>query len=120
MKRFAAMVTIVVLVLAMSAGTAFANVCPGGTCDGRMMVCAPASSTACPMGGGAVMTHSGCSHSDDTGARDVVSPQTGLEFGVVSAPLAVVPPLAGPSGLASLLPMRDARGAPHLTTVSRT
>jgi hypothetical protein len=119
LKRFAAIVTIVVVVLAMSAGTAFANVCAGGTCTGNAMICPQIGTTACPMADGAAMAHSACGHPVDRGARDLVSGQTNTEHAVVSTPLAVLPASVAPSDVASALPAPDARGAPHLTTVIR-
>lgn len=119
MKRFAAIVTIVVVVLAMSAGTAFASVCAGGTCDRQLMVCPDTGSMACPMNAGATMAHSECGHPIDRGARDVVSAQTATDHAVVSTPLAVVPAGFSVGSLAPLALAADARGAPHLTTVIR-
>lgn len=119
MKRFAAIVTVVVVVLAMSAGTAFANVCVGGSCDGSMALCSAGASAVCPMGGGFAIARPGCDHGLDKGAREAVFAQTGTDRVVgVLAPLAAVPdPVTVSAALAS--PAADARGAPHLTIVIR-
>jgi hypothetical protein len=118
LKRFAAIVTIVVVVLAMSAGTAFANVCASGACDGRMTVCSETASTACPMDGGvATVGHTSCEHTTDRTTGDVASGQT-AEHAVASAPL-TLPAVAASGGPASVSPATDARGAPHLTAVIR-
>ncbi len=119
MKRFAAIVTIAVVVLAMSAGTAFASVCVGSAC-GRSMVCSLATTAACPMENGALMSHSSCDHQPGSGIRDVVAPQPqGSEYAlVVVTPGPVLAPLAL-SGVSSALLAPDARGAPHLTSVIR-
>jgi hypothetical protein len=119
LKRFAAIVTIVVVVLAMSAGTAFASVCVGMTCSTQAMVCSESASTSCPMENGAAMAHASCGHQLDRGARDAVSGQVGPEYAVVGTPIAVLPADTVVRGLASMLPASDARGAPHLTTVIR-
>jgi hypothetical protein len=118
LKRFAAIVTIAVVVLALSAGTAFASVCAGGSC-GEAMVCPPSTSTACPMETGQVMTHSSCDHQADQGARDSVNPQVSHESAVVSTVLAVVPTTPILRGIVAAMAAPDARGAPHLTAVIR-
>ena len=119
MKRFAAIVTIALVILAMSAGTAFAGVCVGSTCSTTTMVCPESGTVSCPMGNGAVMAHSSCSHPMDRGARDLVSGQTAPEHAVVSTPLAALPASFAIGALAPVSSVPDARGAPHLTAVIR-
>jgi hypothetical protein len=122
MKRFVAIVTTAVLVLAMSAGSAFAYSCVGGACCGMPAAapsCAPAASAACPMDGGVVMQHSACVRSDTgqpLGATSVQSPHDVAAVCVtaVQAPCARVLGALPASAFA-----RDARGAPHLTSVLR-
>lgn len=118
MKRFAAIVTIVVVVLAMSAGTAFASVCAGGTCASITMVCSEAGTASCPMGV-TQMLHSSCAHPMDRGSHDGVASTQTVDQAVVSSFFAQ--PAAGPV-LRALVPASaavDARGAPHLTSVIR-
>jgi len=118
LKRFAAIVTIAVVVLAMTAGPAMASVCAGSQC-GEAMVCDQAYTPQCPMQNGAVMSHGDCGHSADRSAAATVSNQAGPDFGLVGAPLpgALVPPTAA-LGM-SAFALADARGAPHLTSVIR-
>lgn len=119
MKRFAAIVTIVFVVLTMSVGTAFASVCAGSSCD-KAMVCPESTSVACPMESGQAMSHSSCDHPADHGARDSVTVQPGHDNAVVSVSVAVVPTPPVLCGFVAAAAAPDARGAPHLTTVSRT
>jgi hypothetical protein len=119
LKRFAAIVTIVVVVLAMSVGTAFASVCAGGSCSSTAMLCPDAGTMACPMNNGAPMAHSDCGQPMDHSAQSAVSGQPVPQIVVASAPLAVVPGDVTLGGVASSLPATDARGAPHLSTVIR-
>ena len=118
MKRFAAIVTIAVVVLAMTAGPAMASVCAGSQC-GEAMVCDQAYTPQCPRQNGAVMAHGDCGHSADRTVTGVVSNQAGPDFGLVGAPLpgALVPPTAA-LGVGAF-PLADARGAPHLTSILR-
>jgi len=118
LRRFVSVITIAVVVLAITAGPAFASVCAGSVC-GTVMVCAPATSDACPMESGSPMAHSLCTHQADHGSRDVVSVQPAPDSAVAVVPVngavifAVRPLGAGTFALA------DARGAPHLTSVIR-
>lgn len=121
MKRFAAIVTIAVVLLTMSVGTAFASVCAAASssCDDVAMVCPVSTSAACPMDSGQAMRHSPCGHSADKIARDSVAPQAGHQDAVVSIALAVVPTPPAPCGFIAASAAPDARGAPHLTAVIR-
>lgn len=119
MKRIAAIVTIAVVVLAMSVGTAFASVCAGGSCEGRGMMCPAVATAACPMKGGLAMTHSSCSHPAQLGTRDILSAQADHSLPAIVSTLAVLPPRSALSGLVYAMPAPDARGAPHLTAVIR-
>jgi hypothetical protein len=112
------MLTIVVVVLAMSAGPAMASVCAGADC-GPAMVCDRAFTPDCPMVSGAFMSHGDCEHPAERGAIVGLSHQAGPEFGLAGAALpgVVTPPAAIMSVSAS--PLADARGAPHLTSVIR-
>lgn len=118
MKRFAVIVTIAVVVLAMTAGPAMASVCAASQC-GEAMVCDQVYTPQCPMQSGSVMTHGACGHTADQSTSGVVSNQTGPDFGLVGAslPAALVPPTAALG--VSAFPLVDARGAPHLTSVIR-
>ena len=118
MKRFAAIVMIVVVVLAMSVGTAFASVCVGGSCDGRML-CPTGASISCPMADGGAMLHSSCDHRADVSAKDAVSAAAGADHYAVTSALYATPVPCALSGASSALIVQDARGAPHLTTVIR-
>ena len=118
MRRFLAVITIAVVVLAMTAGPAFASVCAGSRC-GMVMVCAPASTAACPMDSGTAMLHSLCAHQADHSSRDIISVQPGPDGVAAVVPLAgaaYLPPM--PLGTGTF-PLADARGAPHLTSVLR-
>jgi len=120
MKRFAAIVTIAVVIFTMSVGTAFASVCAmGETCGGEVMACEMSAPAACPMGGGQVMTHGGCDHSTDGVARDSVSLQPVHEKAAIATSLVVVPTVPVLRGFVAATAAPDARGAPHLTAVIR-
>jgi hypothetical protein len=118
LRRFLSIITIAVVVLAVTAGPAFASVCAGNMC-GEVMVCTPVTSTACPMESGTPMMHSLCNHTADHGSRDVVSVPTGTDGvpAVAALPGSVIRPQA-PIGVGTSL-HADARGAPHLTSVIR-
>lgn len=127
MKRLVAIVTTALLVLAMSAGTAFAYSCSGDACC-TGSGCAPAASPscepsvvpACPMaGGGQAVGNTGCMHGEQHEPFGATSAQTDEAPVALSASAVAVP---GARLLAALhcegfAP--DARGAPHLTTVIR-
>jgi hypothetical protein len=118
MKRFVAIVTIAVLVLAMTAGTAFASVCVGTAC-GDVMVCAPTTSVSCPMDNGPSMAHSSCDHTAQVQSRDATPTDTGhaTYMAVVHATPIPAAHLLGRLSLGARA--SDARGAPHLTAVLR-
>jgi hypothetical protein len=118
LRRFLAVITIAVVVLAITAGPAFASVCAGSMC-GTVMVCAPVTTDACPMESGSPMMHTLCTHQADHGSRDVVAVPSAPDSTLAVVPLvgAVIFP-ATPLG-AGTFPLADARGAPHLTTVIR-
>jgi len=118
LRRFVAILTIVLLVLAMSAGTAFASVCTGSACDGAML-CAPTTSMSCPMGGGQSMQHSSCDHTAQQ-VRDATPTEPGHDIYVTVAPAPVVPTAGFLGGLPVRFHAPDARGAPHLSVVIRT
>lgn len=118
MRRFAAIVTIAVVVLALTAGPAFASVCAGAAC-GPAMVCATGATPACPMENGATMAHAACGHPMDRGSRDVASTQSAPDPGLAAAPHAGVVVQPARPLPAATFPMVDARGAPHLTSVIR-
>jgi len=118
MKRFVAIVTIAVLVLAMTAGTAFASVCVGTAC-GPVMACAPTTSPTCPMGSGQSMQHSSCNHTAEMQSRDATPTDTchATYMAVVHATPIPAAHLLGRLSLGAHA--SDARGAPHLTAVLR-
>lgn len=118
MRRFAAIITIAVVVLALTAGPAFASVCAGTSC-GPVMVCATSNTPSCPMENGVPMAHASCGHPVDRGSRDVASTQPAQEAALASTPLSgvFVPPVK--QLLTAAHPLSDARGAPHLTSVIR-
>ncbi len=118
MKRFVAIVTIALLVLAMTAGTAFASVCVGSAC-GDVMICAPTASVSCPMDSGQTMQHSSCDHTAQAQPRDATPTESGHATFMAAVQVTPIPATslvgrAHPGALAA-----DARGAPHLTAVLR-
>ncbi|HEY5277695.1 MAG TPA: hypothetical protein VIK38_14400 [Coriobacteriia bacterium] len=119
MKRLVSIVTLVVVVLAFSAGPAFTSVCSGSDC-GPAMVCEMAATPACPMLNGAPLIHGTCGHPMGGADQDAASVPTGHH-----EPVLAVAPLAGSTVRLStapcawVLPLADARGAPHLTAVIR-
>ncbi len=119
LKRLASILTIAVVVLAISAGPAMASVCAGTQC-GPVMVCESAFTPECPMVNGAVMSHGNCDHPTDPITLAAVSHQAGPDFGLIGA---AIPGVSTPSKAAldvGTLVLSDARGAPHMTAVSRT
>jgi hypothetical protein len=106
------------VVLAMSVGPAFASVCAGSTCD-MDAVCAPATNDVCVMESGPAMMHALCTHQAGHDSSDLVPVQPGPDGAAAVVPLigAIVFP-AAPLGVRAL-PLADARGAPHLTSVLR-
>lgn len=117
MKRSAAIVTIVVVVLAMTAGPAFASVCAATRC-GQTTGCALADSPSCPMRTGAPTAGATCPQPMDHGTREAVPAQSAPSAAMAVAPL---PALSDPAALfgGGAMPLADARGAPHLTAVIR-
>ena len=118
MRRFVAILTIVLLVLAMTAGTAFANVCSGSACDGAML-CAPTTSMSCPMGTGQSMQHSSCDHTAAQ-LREATPTEPGHPIYVTSVQALTIASVRLLGSLPSATHAPDARGAPHLSAVSRT
>jgi hypothetical protein len=127
MKRFVAILTTAVLVLAMSAGPAFAYTCSGDACctgpgcaPTATPSCQPAFIPACPMtGGGQAVTNTGCMHGDrhEPLSTTIVQADEGpvaVSVSAVAFPGARLLAALHCEGFAP-----DARGAPHLTTVIR-
>jgi hypothetical protein len=113
------MITIVVVVLAMTAGPAFASVCSGPDC-GPAMACTMAATPSCPMLDGSALVHGTCGHPMDGASRDAASVPSGHhEAGFVVSPLGDLGSRASVALSACVLPLADARGAPHLTAVIR-
>jgi hypothetical protein len=122
MKRFVAIVTIAVLILAMTAGSAFAYSCAGNVCCGMPATvpsCAPATSAACPMGGGSVMQHSACERGDASQPLRATSVQSPHDLAAVCVAVVRAPRAGVLSALLTPAFAPDARGAPHLTSVLR-
>ncbi len=119
MKRFVAIVTVAMLVLAMSAGTAFANACTGSACGGEML-CAPVTPTSsCPMDSGPSMQHSMCDHTAEQ-LREATPTQPDRTIHMASVPTLNIPSVRQLGRLSPATHAPDARGAPHLSMVSRT
>jgi hypothetical protein len=118
LKRIGAIATIVLVVLAMTAGTALASVCAGSDC-GPAMKCESMFTDSCPMANGAPVLQDACGHPMTPVYRDAVSAPVAHEHGVAASPIAgaVVRPATIAASWAPLLV--DARGAPHLTSVLR-
>lgn len=121
MKRFVSIVMIALVVLAMSAGTAFASVCIAPSCAGTMR---------CDLG--ATSLHMGMEMPPSTGIQarcnmgaqrtssDIVAPQSHAERPepAVAAPAPVLAPIVGSPAAVAFVPA-GARGAPHLSAVLR-
>jgi hypothetical protein len=119
MRRFVAIATIVLLVLAMTAGTAFANVCTGSTCSDPMLRPSVASKS-CPTDAGQSTRHFSCNHTAQAEPRDNATlAQSGHDTFVSAARATVVPPALSLVGLPREVQASDARGAPHLSVVIR-
>ena len=118
MKRLAAILTIAVVVLAMTAGPAFASACAGASC-GPKMACEQSATLTCPMNTGVPYANAGCGHPMDRGSRDVASTQPAPDHGLVHAPLVGVFVRPAVPMAPATFPLIDARGAPHLTSVIR-
>jgi hypothetical protein len=116
-KRLAAIVTIAVVVLAMTAGPAFASVCAATDC-GVSMTCSLAASPLCPMRTGAPILGAACPQPMDHGVREAVPVQPTPPAALAATPLQAVAGTAALAGSAAT-PLADARGAPHLTAVIR-
>lgn len=117
LKRLLSILTIAVVVLAVTAGPAFASVCAGTMC-GEVMLCSPTTTSACPMESGPMM-HSLCTHGADHGSHDVVVTSPAPQHGLPSTPLEGTAQGTATLLRSGLCPLADARGAPHLTTVIR-
>jgi len=124
MKRIASIVTLACLVVLLTTGSAFARVeCGGCGCADRPVAasagCATQLTSACAMGDGQTMKHSGCGHETTAQQSEVVpAAQNHLQAAVVVEPV-VVRPSSLLGGLFSSLRAPDARGAPHLSAVMR-
>jgi hypothetical protein len=116
-KRFAAIVTIAIVVLAMTAGPAFASACAATEC-GSAMGCALAASPACPMRTGAPTARSTCPQPMDHGVREAVPVQPAPVVALVGTQSLAAAGSATLAGCSAPL-LADARGAPHLTAVIR-
>ena len=118
MKRFAAIVTIAVVVLTLGVGPAFASVCTAVAC-GPAMACPQAASVNCPMTSGAPVARGACGHPMDHGSRDVVSSPTAPDRVLAVTPMSgLAAPDVAVLGVRAL-PLVDARGAPHMSAVLR-
>jgi hypothetical protein len=118
LKRFALIVTIAVVVLAIGVGPAFASVCAAVACSPATM-CPVGSSAACPMKTGAPVARAVCGQPMDHGLRDAVSSHTAPDRGLTVALLPGAPVAPAAIVGAVTTPLADARGAPHLSAVIR-
>jgi hypothetical protein len=116
-RRFAAIVTIAAVVLAMTAGPAFASACAATGC-GPAMACSQLASPTCPMRTGAPTAHTSCPQPMDHGTRDAVSVQPARATGLAGTPFQAATDPVTHIGCSAPL-FADARGAPHLTAVIR-
>jgi hypothetical protein len=119
-KRFAFIAMIAVIVLAMTAGTAFASVCFGPRCDGPMRCETGVVDGHAGMHEPSGSVRGSCSMGDNHRTSDISASQSSSER---PAPSAVTPTVAAPPALVvSVLSVpvpADARGAPHLSAVLR-
>lgn len=115
MRRFASICAIVIVVLAMTAGSAFAAGCGSAPCSSTS--CAVKLVSDCPMQGATAIA-STCQHAGHQAPADVTSPQRVADPGVAAVVAIPVPRLAIAAATADGL-KADARGAPHLTAVIR-
>jgi hypothetical protein len=119
MRRFAAVATTVLLVLAMTVGTAYANVCIGSAC-GDAMLRPSVASESCLTDAGQSTRHFSCNHTVQAEPRDNATlAQSGHDTFVSAARATVVPPALSLVGLPREVQASDARGAPHLSVVIR-
>jgi hypothetical protein len=117
MRRIAAIITIAVVVLAMTAGPAFASACVATEC-GPAMACSLVASPTCPMRTGAPMVQTSCPQPMDHGTREAVSVQPTPPASMVGTAFQAAASPATLAGSGAPL-LADARGAPHLTAVIR-
>jgi hypothetical protein len=113
-KRLLVTVLLVVVALAMTAGTAYASTCGGG-CAGAM-ACNAAASGKCPMSAPSTLNPS-CAHPSQSVAREASASQPLPGGSALSA--APEPAVPCPRVFVSTPRTSDARGAPHLTSVIR-
>jgi hypothetical protein len=113
-KRLLVISLLVVVVLAMTVGTAFASTCGAGCTDA--MACRGAVSGACPMNAPSALSAS-CAHTDQRQAREASVPQPPAGASALSLTAELAPPTL--CSVAPQAPAPDARGAPHLTSVIR-
>jgi hypothetical protein len=114
-RRVLLITVVAVLVLVLSAGTAFASACAVAPCDAMKAIAAPMAAAGCPSSG--VRAH--CDMQPKQLTSDTSAPRTPPEVssGVVADVL--VPATVFGSSAVPALPAADARGAPHLTAVIR-
>ncbi|MDO8964573.1 MAG: hypothetical protein Q7W30_08810 [Coriobacteriia bacterium] len=129
MRRFVAIVIVTALVLALSAGTAFASACAVAPCAAMQAIttmtdhgCSPAAvqdSCASPMQSPASM-QARCDMKPETRTGDASSaPRTAPELtSAVVVDVLVPAALIGSSAAPAPVPV-DARAAPHLSAVIR-
>jgi hypothetical protein len=119
-KRLAAIIVIVTLVLAVTAGPAFASACPCGACADSTMSCSVAAALSCqtPMSSSSTALGS-CDSRSERIAREGTVVEPGSEHVAVASALTarIAPAAYAAPAPASIAP--DARGAPHLTAVLR-
>lgn len=118
MKRFVSIATIAVVILAITAGPAFASACATMEC-GPVIACAMTASPTCPMSNGKAVFHDSCVHPTERAVREgvVSDPTPHHAMAALPAVALPIPVLRCTGSVASLAP--DARGAPHLTAVLR-
>lgn len=119
MKRVVTIVTLACLMVAMTAGFAFATVCTNGAC-GDSMACVPIAAPICPMDSDQAMRHTSCDHENQAQQRETVSAAPMHVHAALPARALAIPPACALRGLSSTSHVPDARGAPHLGMVIRT
>jgi len=117
-KRFASILTIAIVILAITAGPAFAAVCAGAQCA-PMMVCATSSTPSCPMKSDAPTARSSCAHPMEKATGDAVQSKAGFEHAPAVVPARGIVVRPATSGRVATHSVADARGAPHMTSVIR-
>jgi len=118
MKRLVSITTIALVILALTAGPAFALACVGMDCS-PVTECAMSATPTCPMAEGKDVLHSACDEPVDRGVREGVTADRSphLDLAAVPATAQPVPALRWTALISARTP--DARGAPHLTAVLR-